>query len=507
MKKNRKPVMALFAFIFAFSLLLAACMNHAKASDASGPLRVMTFNLRTANATDAQPWEKRRPVMKQLIQTEKPDVIGTQEGTFNQITDLEADLPGYSWIGVGREGGNLGEHMAIYYNKERLKPLEQDHYWLSDSPNVIGTVSWGNKIPRMVTWVRFQEIHTGKTFYMVNTHLDHASEASRQKSAQLIVDRLKAFDPEVPVILTADFNTPAGGAVYKIFTEQGAMQDAFASAHQRVNDSIGTFHNYSDPAGGGSSRRIDWILDRGKINVVRSETVTFNTYGQYPSDHYPVMVDLVLQKTSKSTAEETVAKQPTSTALLITEIVPNSNDKGNYNYVEIYNSSNKAIDLEGYKIYYYYDPEAPFDKAKANKWTITKDQSGSGTVIQPNETKVIWIKKQPCCYNFDIEQFRANYGLSEAEFGPEQLLAVFTPGTNQGFNGAATNGRAISITSPDGYHLIGAQFNKGMLDVKANESVIYTDPLHLTSIMQKLAGNQKPTPGKSNTGQRNGTEN
>lgn len=182
-----------------------------------GPLRVMSFNLRYA-ANDSQPWEKRRPVTKNLILEHKPDVIGTQEGLHRQILDLENDLPGYGRIGVGREGGSLGEYMAIFYNTERLKPLEQSHFWLSDTPQTISSASWGNQIPRMATWVRFQDLQNGKTFYMVNTHLDHQSEVSRQKSAELIVDKMKAFASDIPVVITGDFNTRPGSDTYSIAT-------------------------------------------------------------------------------------------------------------------------------------------------------------------------------------------------------------------------------------------------------------------------------------------------
>ncbi|GIP31224.1 endonuclease/exonuclease/phosphatase family protein [Paenibacillus sp. J2TS4] len=472
-----------------------AVYSPAEAAEASsGPLRMMTFNLRYAAAKDEQPWEKRRPVMKELIMQEKPDVIGTQEGLYHQLSDLQADLPEYDWIGIGREGGNLGEHMAVFYNKARVLPLEHSHFWLSDTPNLISSTGWGNRIPRMVTWVRFQDISTGKTFYFVNTHLDHQSEAAREKSAQLILDRMAEFDPEVPVILTGDFNTSPDGEVYHKLTGEGGLQDAFSDAKRRVNDHLGTFHNYKDPTGGGCSRRIDWILYSGKINVLRGEIVTFHLDGQYPSDHYPVMVDVILQKASKST-EETVPKATLSTSLLITEVVPNSREQGSYNYVEIYNNTDREIDLEGYQIYYYYDPALPFDKSKSNKWTITKDSFSISTIIRPQETKVVWIKKQPCCYDLGMDEFLANYGLTEEGLPPEQLLSVFTPGENQGLNGTSDSGRSLGIVSPDGAHLIGVQYNKGILDVGVNESITYTVPDPLSSIMRKQANHQTPTPG------------
>src|SRR5688572_6958858 len=119
--------------------------------------KVMTFNLRYASDSKPNSWGERRPVMKECIQESDADIIGTQEGVYRQLKDLETDLPQYRWIGLGREGGSKGEFMAIFYKPEKFEPLEFDHYWLSDTPDVIGSSTWGNKNRRIVTWVRFKE--------------------------------------------------------------------------------------------------------------------------------------------------------------------------------------------------------------------------------------------------------------------------------------------------------------------------------------------------------------
>lgn len=207
------------------------------------------------------------------------------------------------------------------------------------------------------------------------------------------------------------------------------------------------------------------------------------------------MMEGTLQGSNKTT-EETVPKLPLTTALHITEVVANSNEQGNYNYVEIYNPSDREIDLEGYQIYYYYDPALPFDKSKSNRWTITKDRYSTDTLIRPNETKVIWIKKQPCCYDLSMEQFLTNYNTDGKGLSPSQQLAVFTPGNNQGLNGTSTSGRSLSISAPSGTHLIGIRFNNGQLDAGVNESITYREPEPLTSMMQKKETHQVPSPGQ-----------
>ncbi len=132
--------------------------------------------------------------MSELIAKLAPDVIGTQEGIYGQLQDLAADLPAYQWIGVGRDGGSRGEFMAVFYRPARLEPLAFDHFWLSDTPEVIGSKTWGAKHARMVTWVKFRDRQTKREFIFVNTHFDHEVQAAREKSAQLVRERVAAFD-------------------------------------------------------------------------------------------------------------------------------------------------------------------------------------------------------------------------------------------------------------------------------------------------------------------------
>src|SRR6478736_2315125 len=126
------------------------------------PLCVMTYNLRYASATPPNAWPDRRPLMRELITNVTPDVIGTQEGLHAQLQDLASDLPDYNWVGVGRDDGKTkGEFMAVFYRRARLEALTTNHFWLSDTPGLPGSTSWGNKNRRMVTWLKFRDRTTG----------------------------------------------------------------------------------------------------------------------------------------------------------------------------------------------------------------------------------------------------------------------------------------------------------------------------------------------------------
>ena len=260
---------------------------------APGTLMVMSYNLKFGSTNPPNAWPQRRPLMRELIEKVAPDVFGTQEGLYPQLQDIAADLPAFQWIGVGRDGGSRGEFMAVFYRTARLEPLAFDHFWLSDTPEVIGSKTWGPKLARMVTWVKFRDRQTKQEFFFVNTHFDHQVQAAREKSAQLVRERVGTFDAKLPVLLVGDFNAAAGSnKAYVMLTEDKFFADTWTTARERVNEDIGSFNGFKALQKGGA--RIDWILSRGEVAADHIEIVTFSRDGKFPSDHFPVIAKLRL---------------------------------------------------------------------------------------------------------------------------------------------------------------------------------------------------------------------
>ncbi len=251
-----------------------------------GTLCVMTYNLRFASPAPPNAWPQRRPLMRECIEKVSPDLIGTQEGLYPQLKDLAADLPQYDWIGLGREGGSKGEFMAVFYRKSRFEPLAFDHFWLSDTPNVIGSSTWGNSNRRMVTWVRFLDRQTQQEFYLFDTHFDHQVQAAREKSAELVRQRVQALNTSLPVLLTGDFNAGADNKAHEILVGDDFFCDTWKLAKERRGEGLGTFNGFK--AVPNNNTRIDWILARGHVEVQAEEVVTFSRDGQFPSDHCPL---------------------------------------------------------------------------------------------------------------------------------------------------------------------------------------------------------------------------
>lgn len=138
----------------------------------------------------------------------------------------------------------------------------------------------------MVTWVRFCDRQTGSSFYFANTHLDHQSQKSRQKSAELIVERSLGLDAEIPLLLVGDFNADdTTSSVYQMFIKSG-FTDTWTDAKQR-GPLLPTYHGYGDDVA--HQKRIDWILARGRVSTSSTWVVDYSRGKQYPSDHFPVL--------------------------------------------------------------------------------------------------------------------------------------------------------------------------------------------------------------------------
>ncbi len=250
-------------------------------------LRVMSFNVRYPSPDDgANRWEQRRDLMVRTIREQHPDVLGTQELYKLQGDYLVGKLPHYTWFGLGRYGDDRDEHMGVFYRTDRLRLVESGNFWLSDTPDKPGSISWGHPLPRMVTWALFEVKAGGRRFYYYNTHFPYRDqdEPARTRAAQEIAGRLEALPANLPFVLTGDFNTTPDSPAHALLTR--GLQDARISAGTHSGPEA-TFHNFT----GKPNRRIDWILYRG-FHATAVHTVTTSHEGRYPSDHFPVSAEL-----------------------------------------------------------------------------------------------------------------------------------------------------------------------------------------------------------------------
>lgn len=282
-----------------FSLLLgaapAASAVSAPAAEPQSPgglrARVLSFNLRYQNSNDTGPknWEARRGPVIDLIRREAPDFAGLQEALRSQLDDLHERLGGeYAEIGVGREDGQTrGEYSALLIRRERWIVEESGTFWLSGTPDVPNSMTWGNRITRICTWARLKEAAGGRTVHFFNTHFDHESQPSREKSAALLAERLASRQPAGPFVLTGDFNaTPDNPAITALTGGSLKLVDAWKAANPDVPAAeSGTWQAFNGNRDGG---RIDFVLVPPGTRILDAAILHDAPGGVLPSDHFPV---------------------------------------------------------------------------------------------------------------------------------------------------------------------------------------------------------------------------
>jgi endonuclease/exonuclease/phosphatase family metal-dependent hydrolase len=262
------------------------------------PLFVMSFNIRYGTAKDGpNEWALRRDMLFDVIRESGADLIGLQEALDFQIDEMLAALPAYAVVGVGRDdGGDKGEFAAILFRKDRFRVAEAGTFWLSDTPGVPGSKSWGNDITRICTWARFLD-RDGRGFYHFNVHLDHQSQPSRERSTVLLRGRIdtRQVAPD-PVIVTGDFNVGEANPALATLTappEAPAFVDTFRVLHRDAGDA-GTFTGFKFENIGPD--KIDYVLVQPGTEVLEAAIDRFSRDKRYPSDHFPVTARVRLRE-------------------------------------------------------------------------------------------------------------------------------------------------------------------------------------------------------------------
>jgi endonuclease/exonuclease/phosphatase family metal-dependent hydrolase len=274
--------------LLSLSLLLLAIANVN-----AQQVKVLSYNIRLDVASDGENrWDNRKETLTAQVTRLTPDFMGVQEALPQQMDYLDTNLKDYDYIGVGRDDGKReGEFSAIFYNKAKYKPVEQSTFWLSDTPDKV-SFGWDAACRRVCTYGLFQDLKTKQKIWVFNTHFDHVGNVARVNSAKLILNKIKALNiNNFPLVLTGDFNLEPDSEPINLITSQ--LNDSRISA-ESVSGPIATFNAFKvdEPA----KVRIDYIFVPKSITVKKYEVLREVKKNRYPSDHFPVYVELKINK-------------------------------------------------------------------------------------------------------------------------------------------------------------------------------------------------------------------
>jgi endonuclease/exonuclease/phosphatase family metal-dependent hydrolase len=281
----------------ALLLLTAAALTADDRTDDGIPVKFLSFNIRYGTASDGEnAWPYRRDLVFRVIRETEPDFCGLQEALRFQIDEIQQAISGYAEHGGARDDGQTkGEYSAILYRRDRWRLAAGDTQWLSDTPDRPGSTSWGNQIPRIVTWGRFVEQRTGRAVCVFNTHFDHRSQPSRERSAQFLSALIARVAATTPVIVMGDFNAGEDNpAIEQLKSPDGdqavALVDTYRVLHPQADD-VGTFNGFLGRTDG---PKIDYVFSGPSVRVLDAQIIRTHAAARYPSDHFPVSATVSL---------------------------------------------------------------------------------------------------------------------------------------------------------------------------------------------------------------------
>ncbi len=272
-------------------------------SDRADIIKVMSFNIRVDTFLDGfNCWGNRKQIVFDTLADNAPDVIGLQEALDHQVGQIQQALPQYANYAVGRnDGKQKGESCAIFYRKDRFDLDDCGTFWFSDTPARPGSKDWGNLWPRICTWVHLTQRDTRTGFYLYNVHLDVFSQNSREKSVELLAKRVTSRKTADPFVVVGDFNMGLENPAMRYLQNADAqtpyprMADAWQSVHPGM-PAGGTHHSFR---GGTSGPEIDHIPVGSGALALQAKIDRRHVNGRYPSDHFPVIAEILLTASAK----------------------------------------------------------------------------------------------------------------------------------------------------------------------------------------------------------------
>ena len=230
---------------------LAACVTAVSATaarPASGQpaTRVMTCNVRITglpeDETAGRRWEDCRDACLKAIRMYRPDVICMQEviyDSYNYFKEKFSDYVAYGFAGPEMDPYTEGYHFigknVIFFSKKRYEFVSSGCYWLC---------------------------------------------------AQ--------YADGFPQIICGDFNSGIENAPVACLRDAG-WQEAYEAVHGPGEAGF-TYHGFKGPDyRKKNARRIDFIFVRGNLQPVAAEILRDKVDGLYPSDHYFLMSDFIIQ--------------------------------------------------------------------------------------------------------------------------------------------------------------------------------------------------------------------
>ncbi|QIE43602.1 endonuclease/exonuclease/phosphatase family protein (plasmid) [Rhodobacteraceae bacterium SC52] len=297
-----------FSLVGLFSLTLLACALHVSNSGeediAPKPpkaVRIASHNVHyiLLNADDGRwsvtDWETRKGALDATLKTLDADVVAFQEmESFSRGSDGSVNLardfllqhnPEYALAASG-DWQEFPSTQPIFYRRDQLELKDQGWFFFSETPHVIYSRTFNGSYPAFSSWALFKPKDGGPEFFVYNIHFEYKSRSNRRLSAQLVRDQIAArVGNGAHVVLAGDLNALYGSHTMGLLEEAGLKFAQPEGSTYHFDRGINLFG------------AIDHIGVSPGVRLASDPVVVRQQFdGQWPSDHYPVFVDIAFDR-------------------------------------------------------------------------------------------------------------------------------------------------------------------------------------------------------------------
>lgn len=288
--------------------LLAGCGAPVSPPDLAPPLapalRVASFNIQYLDLTPRGParrqsledWQNRQFAVLSALQRIGSDILAFQEmeswagapqaGAPIQRAWLSSQMPDYASAACTCADGRESSQ-PIFYRHARFTALEEGTHALDP---VIGAALKQAQIRArafagysdLVSWARLHDRVTGEKLTVVNLHLHFSNQLRQEGAAQLAVKIARvAMGQGDRVVVLGDMNVFARARPIAVLRTGDLTLISSEGASFHFNAGLHAFG------------AIDHILHGPRLVALgKAQILRHKVNGVWPSDHYPVWVDL-----------------------------------------------------------------------------------------------------------------------------------------------------------------------------------------------------------------------
>lgn len=195
-------------------------------------------------------------------------------------------------------GSASNELDLLMYKTKKFDEIKSETIWLSDTPYVEASKTWGGTNPCTFVYAHLELKKTGEQIAHFTTHFSHDSSEAQTKAGAQMAQYISEFmennqqnGKTIPIYATGDYNVTPNSEAYASMTS--VLSDPYHIA--TVVEGGNTFPSWnadSEQYGLEPTRRIDYCFVNADAMVVDKYHVIRDTVdGIPPSDHYGLYIE------------------------------------------------------------------------------------------------------------------------------------------------------------------------------------------------------------------------